>query len=110
MTTIQFLVPVADRKGRPYGRATMRRMELELERRFGGWSLVSREPLPGAWRNPSTQQIESDESWRYEVTWTSVEAVEGYLVRLGRRLGQAAMYMVVVGEGRIVDCRRQSHG
>ena len=93
--TIQFLVPVRDRAGKPYPRGVKKEVERNLEDRFGGWTRADL-PLHGAWRNPETQEIERDLSWRYEV-WIAPERVgeiEIYLAELAHRLGQKAIGVV----------------
>jgi hypothetical protein len=64
---VQFLVPIYDRKGKPYPRSVQKGVRRDLEDRFDGWSLAADKPLTGAWRNPESGQVEYDDSWRYEI-------------------------------------------
>src|ERR1022692_4829763 len=64
---VQFLVPIYDRKGKPYPRSVQKGVRRDLEDRFDGWSLTADKPLTGAWRNPESGQVEYDDSWRYEI-------------------------------------------
>jgi hypothetical protein len=72
-----------------------------LEQRFGGWSLAGGRPLEGAWRNPSSGEIEYDASWRYEIGLepNRLPELDVYLGELARRLGQAAIWRVVYAGG-----------
>lgn len=76
-------------------------MQRELEERFGGWSLAADRSLPGAWRNPTSGEVEYDESWRYEVgvRRDRLDEVDEYLARLADRLGQKAIWRVRYGKG-----------
>lgn len=115
---VQFLVPTYDRRGAPYPRRRLRAIEEELARRFDGWSLVSRDPLPGAWRNPATDEIEHDHSLRYEVgiPLGRLAEFDDYLAALAFELGQKALWRVVYsgGAGKVIIARapreRGSHG
>lgn len=53
--------------GQAYRRPVLRRVQQQLEARFDGWSLAAERPLPGAWRDPGSGEIEYDQSWRHEV-------------------------------------------
>lgn len=101
MIVVQFLVPVYDRDRRPYSRDVQKRIQRELEDRFDGWSLASDQPLPGAWRNPESGEVEYDQSWRYEVgvLRKRLSEVDEYLAVLARRLQQKAIWRVVYGRG-----------
>lgn len=59
-----------------------------MEELFGGWSLAADRPLPGAWRNPTSGEVEYDESWRYEVGVPPdrLDEFDEYLARLADRL------------------------
>lgn len=59
------------------------------------------EPLPGAWTNPESGEIEHDESWRYEVGIDPdlLEDLDEYLADFAHRLGQKAIWRVVYKEG-----------
>jgi hypothetical protein len=107
---VQFLVPVYDRAGKPYPRATHKRIRRDLEERFDGWSLAAEKPLEGAWRNPATGEVEYDESWRYEIGIASARLtdLDHYLGELAHRLGQKAIWQVVYagGEGKVITARR----
>lgn len=85
------------------------RLQQELEERFGGWSLAADQPLPGAWRNPASGEVEYDESWRYEVGVNRgrLDELDEYLARLAGRLGQKAIWRVRYGkgEGRAIEAR-----
>lgn len=102
MFVVQFLVPVFDRKGKPYPRDVQKDLQRELAERFGGWSLAADKPLPGAWRNPASGETEYDESWRYEVGIPAerLEELDEYLAELAHRLGQKAIWRIVTGQGR----------
>ena len=106
---VQFLVPVYDRAGKPYPRAVHERVRRELEERFDGWSLAGDKPLPGAWRNPASWEVEYDDSWRYEVGIASERLTEldDYLAELAHRLGQKAIWRVLYagGEGKVIASR-----
>lgn len=106
---VQFLVPVFDRRGARYPPRVRDEIRHELERRFDGWSLTSDRPLPGAWRNPETGEIEHDESWRYEVglPWSRLFELDGYLADLAHALGQKALWRVVFAgaSGKVVSAR-----
>ena len=109
MVVVQFLVPIYDRNGGPYSRDVLKRLQQELEERFDGWSLAADQPLPGAWRNPTSGQVEYTESWRYEVgvPRDRLDELDEYLARLADRLGQKAIWRVRygVGEGRAIEAQ-----
>lgn len=109
LVVVQFLVPVLDRRGREYDYATFARLRSELERLFGGWSLVSDRPLPGAWRNPETGEVERDSSWRYEVGLPAARLgeLDALLARFARRIDQKAIWRVISGEGRAVTASEE---
>ena len=106
---VQFLVPVYDRDGKPYGRSVQKQIRRDLEDRFDGWSLASDKPLPGAWRNPESGDVEYDDSWRYEVGIApgNLNQLDSYLAELAHRLGQKALWRVAYGggEGKVVVAR-----
>lgn len=103
---VQFLVPVYDRDGKPYLRSIQKQIRRDLEERFDGWSLASDKPLPGAWRNPASGEVEYDDSWRYElgIDPERLDELDDYLGDLSHRLGQKALWRVVYsqGEGKVV--------
>jgi hypothetical protein len=103
---VQFLVPVYDRKGKPYRRSVQKQVRRDLEDRFDGWSLAGDRPLEGAWRNPSSGMVEHDESWRYEIGIAPhrLAELDEYLGELAHRLGQKAIWRVVYagGEGKVI--------
>ena len=103
---VQFLVPVYDRDGSPYRRSVQKRIRRDLEERFDGWSLASDKPLPGAWRNPASGEVEYDDSWRYEIGIAPgrLDEFDAYLGELAHRLGQEALWRVVYagGEGKVI--------
>ena len=107
MVVVQFLVPVYDRQHTPYPRVVQKRLQRDLEERFGGWSLAADKPLLGAWRNPASGKVECDDSWRYEVgiPRDRLEELDRYLGQLAHRLGQKAIWRVVYasGEGKAVE-------
>ena len=102
MVVVQFLDPIYDRNGGPYSRDVLKRLQQELEERFDGWSLAADQPLPGAWRNPTSGQVEYDESWRYEVgvPRDRLDELDEYLARLADRLGQKAIWRVATEWGK----------
>ncbi len=106
---VQFLVPSYDRAGRPYPRSLRDRIQRRLEDEFGGWSLVSDRPLPGAWRNPDSGEVERDDSWRYEIGIPGgrIADFDAYLASLAHDLDQKALWRVVhVGsEGKAILAR-----
>lgn len=106
---VQFLVPVYDRDGKPYARSVQKEIRRELEDLFDGWSLAAEKPLPGAWRNPASGEVEYDDSWRYEVGFPPerLSELDDYLAALAHRLGQKALWRVVYagGEGKVIDAR-----
>ena len=103
---VQFLVPVYDRRGRPYLRSVHKQIRRDLENMFDGWSLAADRALPGAWRNPASGEVEYDDSWRYEVGVAAgrLGELDLYLGALAHRLGQKALWRVVYagGEGKVV--------
>lgn len=109
MLVVQFLVPVYDRDGKPYPRDLLNQIQRELEERFDGWSLAADQPLPGAWRNPETGEVEYDQSWRYElgVQRERLAELDDYLAVLADRLGQKAIWRVAYGkgEGKAIEAR-----
>lgn len=111
---VQFLVPVFDRAGKPYPRSVRNRLRSELEVRFDGWSLAGDKPLPGAWRNPASDDVEYDDSWRYElgIAPDRLPELDEYLAELAHRLGQRAIWRVVYagGEGKAIGARRPPAG
>lgn len=112
LVIVQFLVPKRDRQGGLYPRAVHQRLREDLEEQFGGWSSLGDKPLPGAWRNPESGEIEHDQSWRYEVGITPdlLEDLDEYLADLAHRLGQKAVWRVVYKEGAaqaIPACKKQ---
>ena len=109
LAVVHLLVPVFDRHGRQYAEDLKNRVEEELERRFGGWSQLSARPLPGAWRNPATGQIERDCSLRYEVgvPASRLTELDELLSELATEIGQRAIWRVlfVGAEGRAISAR-----
>ena len=104
---IHFLIPVIDRDGRPYIRNVHKQIQRELEDRFGGWTLLSTEPLPGAWKAPDTGEVEYDESWPYEVGIPPerLQEFDDFLAAVAFRLGQKTIWRVLVGEGKAITAR-----
>ena len=111
LLVVQFLVPKRNREGRAYSRSVHQELRADLELRFDGWSSLGDAPLPGAWRNPATGEIERDDSWRYEVGIAPerLEEFDGFLAELAHRIGQAAIWRVAYegGEGKAVPARRR---
>lgn len=107
---VQFLIPVYDRRGRPYPRSVRHGIQHDLEDRYDGWSLAADRPLEGAWRNPESGDIEYDESWRYEVgiSPSRLGDFDDYLADLSRRLDQKALWRVVYlgGEGKVIPAKK----
>jgi hypothetical protein len=103
---VQFLVPVYDRDGKPYRRSVQKQIRRDLEDLFDGWSLAADKPLPGAWRNPASGEVEYDDSWRYEIGIepNHLGELDAYLGELAHRLGQKALWRVVYtgGEGKVI--------
>ncbi len=110
MIVVQFLIPTRDRDGDSYSRDVLKELQHDLEERFDGWSLAAHEPLPGAWRNPASGEVEYDESWRYEVGVARERLVEldEYLSLLATRLGQEAIWRILYGggEGKAIPARK----
>ena len=108
---IHFLIPVLDRDGRPYVRNVHKQIQGELEDRFGGWTLLSTEPLRGAWKAPNTGEVEYDESWSYEVGIPSerLQEFDDFLAAVAFRLGQKAIWRVLAGEGRAIVAMEPKH-
>lgn len=106
---VQFLVPIYDRKGKPYPRSVQKGVRRDLEDRFDGWSLAADKPLTGAWRNPESGQVEYDDSWRYEIgiAPSRLADLDAYLAQLAHRLGQKALWRVAYagGEGKVIPAR-----
>ncbi len=106
---VQFLVPVYDRDGNPYRRSIQKQIRRDLEDRFDGWSLAADKPLPGAWRNPASGEMEFDDSWRYElgIAQGRLDELDAYLGELAHHLGQKALWRVVYagGEGKVIAAR-----
>lgn len=109
LLVVQFLVPREDRAGKRYSFRVIRALRNELVERYGGWSLTSLEPLPGAWRNPETGATEEDLSWRYEVAVPEdgLDALDEFLAVLAVKLGQAAIYRVVLGQGAVIAAKKR---
>lgn len=109
LLVVHFLVPVHDRNGEPYPRSVRDLLRADLEELFDGWSSLGNQPLPGAWRNPFSGEVEYDESWRYEVGIEPerLEELDSYLSELGHRLGQKAIWRVIYrdGEGMAIPAR-----
>jgi len=118
LLVVQFLVPKCDRDGNPYPRSVHQDLRKDLEDSFDGWSSLGDQPLPGAWRNPASGEIEYDDSWRYEVGIASgrLQELDDYLADLAHRLGQKAIWRVVYegGQGKAIPARprkgRGGHG
>lgn len=114
MIIVQFLVPKYDREGRPYPRSAHQHLRRDLEETFDGWSSLGDAPLPGAWRNPESGEIEYDDSWRYEVGIASKRLAEldEYLAEIAHRLGQRAIWRVVYtgGKGKAIPARPPRKG
>jgi hypothetical protein len=106
---VQFLVPVYDRRGKPYARSVHKQLRRDLVDRFDGWSLAADKPLKGAWRNPGSGEVEYDDSWRYEigVDPSRLDELDAYLGELAHRLGQKALWRVAYagGEGKVVPAK-----
>ena len=109
LLVVQFLVPVKDRAGNDYPRSVRDHICRELEARFGGWSLMGAGPLPGAWRNPESGEVEADASFRYEIGIAPgrIRKLDDFLAELAHRLGQKAIWRVVYAgsEARAVEAR-----
>jgi hypothetical protein len=109
LLVVHFLVPKFDRGGGPYPRSVHKNLRENLEQRFGGWSSLGDKPLPGAWMNPDSGEIEYDESWRYEVgiPRRRLAELDDYLAELAWRLRQKAIWRVTYarGEGRAIPAR-----
>ena len=109
---VHFLVPLRDREGRPYPRSVHQDLRRDLEDRFSGWSSLGDAPMPGAWRNPRSGEVEYDDSWRYEVGIAAdrLGEFDNYLAVLSCRLGQEAILRVFyrVGEGKAIKAREGS--
>ncbi len=107
---IHVLIPVSDRDGRRYPRRVHKKIQKEFED-FGGWSLISSEPLQGAWIDPVTGEREEEESWRYEVGIPSerLEEFDDLLSDIAIRMGQKGIWRVLFGEaeGKAILPRRQ---
>ena len=102
---VHFLVPVADRSGRPYKRSVYKQLQLELEERFGGWSLAAPQPLRGAWCHPGSADVEYDDSWRYEVGIEPerLGELDEFLAGVAHRMGQRAIWRVALqGDGKAI--------
>lgn len=106
---VQFLVPIYDRKGKPYPRSVHKKLRRDLEDRFDGWSLAADKPLEGAWRNPESGEVEYDDSWRYEVGIDPprLEELDRYLAELSHRLRQKALWRVAYagGAGKVIPAK-----
>jgi hypothetical protein len=110
---VHFLVPVVDRSGRPYKPSVYKNLQRELEQRFGGWSLAAPEPLRGAWRVPESDDVEYDDSWRYEVGIepTRLAELDELLAVVAGRMGQKAIWRVVFrGDARAVAAGTSEEG
>ncbi len=111
---VHFLVPKFDRNGKPCRRSVHQRLRNDLEERFDGWSSLGDKPLPGAWSNPDSGEIEYDDSWRYEVGIAPERLAEfdEYLAELAHRLGQKAIWRVIYagGEGKVIPARPPDRG
>lgn len=96
---IQFLIPVTDNDGNPYPGSVFEDLEHELVQRFGGWSLVSGTPMPGAWVDDAGLIVE-DNSCRYEVAIdaTRLPELDAYLAEVAKTTKQDAIYRVIVGQ------------
>jgi hypothetical protein len=109
MLVVHFLVPKFDRNGEPYLRSVQKSLRYDLEERFDGWSSLGDQPLPGALRNPASEEVEYDDSWRYEVGISPdrLAELDGYLAELAHRLGQKAIWRVIYsgGEGAAITAR-----
>lgn len=99
---VHFQVPNCDREGNPYPRGVHKRIQAELEERFGGWSLIGGDPSWGGWVDPATKRRERDASWRYEVGIKPGEIgeLDDFLSEVASRLGQKAIWRVLFGEAR----------
>lgn len=106
---VHFLVPKRDREGHPYPRSVHQSLRRDLEELFDGWSSLGDEPLPGAWRNPRSGEVEYDDSWRYEVgiPGASLADLDEFFADLSHRLGQKAIWRVIYrgGEGKAIVAR-----
>ena len=110
LLVVQFLIPKYDREGNPYPRSVHENLRKDLEDQFDGWSSLGDEPLPGAWRNSQSDEIEYDDSWRYEVGIAPdrLQEFDDFLAGLAHRLSQKAIWRVVYegGEGKAIPARR----
>ncbi len=106
----QFLIPTRDREGKAYSRGVFKAIQRGLEDRFDGWSLVSNNPAPGAWRAPDTGEVEYDESWRYEIgiPRERIGELDEYLAEIAHMMGQKAIWRVAYdkAEGKVVSARK----
>ena len=110
LLVVQFLVPKYDRDGKPYSRSIHQNLRKDLEELFDGWSSIGDKPLPGAWRNPESGEIEYDNSWRYEVGFVpdQLQEFDDFLADLAHRLNQKSIWRVVYdgGKGKAIPARR----
>jgi hypothetical protein len=107
---VHFLIPTLDRSGRPYRREVQKAIQRGLEDRFGGWSLVSNNPAPGAWKAPDTGEVEYDDSWRYEIgiPRDRIEELDEYLAEIADMMKQKALWRVAFdkAEGKVISARK----
>lgn len=57
---IQLLLPVRDREGLPYPRATYDQLARELAAHFGGLTAYTRSPAAGLWEDESGRTVRDD--------------------------------------------------
>lgn len=106
MIVVHFLIPVADRAGKPYRRSIYHRLHKELQERFGGFTRLGARDT-GSWRNPESGELEFDESFRYEVGVERelLDELDAYLGDVAYRIGQKGIWRVVLGQGKVIEPR-----
>ena len=114
LLVIQFLIPKFNRDGVPYPRRVHEDLRRELEERFDGWSSLGDTPLPGAWRNPESGEVEYDASWRYEVGIAAgrLPEFDEFLAVVAAHLGQKAIWRVLYegGQGKAIPATAPDRG
>ncbi len=96
MHLVQFLLPLRDNDGHPFGRAPFEKVREELTLRFGGVTAFVQSPAAGLWRQEG--EVARDELLLHEVMVERFDRAfwRRYRQELEERFGQQAVLMRAV--------------
>ena len=90
MHLVQILLPLRDRRDRPFPPATFARVREELAERFGGVTAYLQAPAQGVWKDEDEGKLERDQVVVVEVMVDSLDRAwwKGYCEELRGRFEQ----------------------